>query len=319
MLQSFLERLQEGPILCDGAMGTQLYAKGGVSFDHSFDELTISQPDLVKSIHLDYIQVGAEIIQTNTFGANSVRLSSHGLEDKVQAISVRLSSHGLEDKVQAINEEGVALAREARRLTGSTVWIAGSVGPLGKGVAPQGPISPGQARGAFREQISALASGADLLILETFSDVAELKEAVLAAQEVCDLPIIAQMTYTEEANTSYGHSPEEIMAVVESLGVQVIGANCSVGSQPMLQVMKALARASRTHLSAQPNAGFPSLVGGRFFYLSSPEYMAQHARRMVEAGVAIVGGCCGTTPNHIKAMSLAIRGLRYQDSGKGCT
>ncbi|MBI4299475.1 MAG: bifunctional homocysteine S-methyltransferase/methylenetetrahydrofolate reductase [Chloroflexi bacterium] len=294
MPQSFLERLQDGPILCDGAMGTQLYSRGGIAFDRCFDELNLSQPDLVKAIHLDYIQSGAEIIQTNTFGANGIRLSNHGLEDKVEAI----------------NQAGVAIAREARRLTGGRVWIAGSVGSLDKGLAPLGSVSPGQARKVLQEQISTLANGVDLIILETFSDLREIKEAIIAVRQVCDLPIITQMTYTEEGKTSYGHSPEEIVETLEPLGIQVIGANCSVGPQPMLQVMEALAKVSQIPLSAQPNAGFPSLVGGRFFYLSSPEYMAQHARKMVEVGVAIIGGCCGTTPSHIKAMSHAIKGLR---------
>jgi homocysteine S-methyltransferase len=295
MPQSFLERLQHHPVLGDGAMGTQLYARAGVSFERCLEELNRSNPDLVKGVHLDYLRAGAEIIETNTFGANRVRLAAHGLQDAVEEI----------------NRQGVAIAREARRLTGQQVWVAGAVGPLGKRLVPLGPIAQAQARAAFRQQASALAAaGADLIMLETFSDLQELREAVLAAREACSLPLIAQMTLNEEGRTAEGVTPLEIVQALEELGVEVIGLNCSVGSQPMLEAVLEMAQAAHTPLCAQPNAGFPAYIGGRFVYRSSPEYMAEHARHMVEAGVAVIGGCCGTTPEHIARMRDALQGVR---------
>ena len=294
-MPDFLERLRQGPVLCDGAMGTQLYARRMLPVDHCFDELNLSDPELVKGVHLDYIQAGAEVIETNTFGANRLRLAAHGLADKVHQI----------------NAHGVALAREARRLTGQMVWIAGAVGPLGKALAPLGPVTRAQARKVFREQIAVLAQeGADVLILETFSDLQEIKEAIAAAQEVCPLPIVAQLTFTEEGRTTHGDTPEDIVTALEQLGIPVIGGNCSVGSEPMLRVMEQMAQSSHTPLSAQPNAGFPTYADGRFVYLSSPDYMAEWARRMVQVGVRLIGGCCGTTPDHIAAMRDAIHGLQ---------
>ena len=276
MGRAFLDRLQQGPVLCDGAMGTELYARADVAF-------------------LDYIQAGAEVIDTNTFGANRVRLAGHGLQDRVWET----------------NQAAVAVAREARRLTGQHVWIAGSIGPLGRPLAPVGPISPAHAREVFQEQAAALAeAGADLLILETFGDLREVREAVLAARAACDLPIVAQMTFTEEGRTPAGDVPADIVRTLEGLGVAAVGANCSVGSEPMLRVMEEMAQVARVPLAAQPNAGFPAYVGGRFIYLASPEYMARHARRMVEVGVSLVGGCCGTTPRHIAAMRDALRGVQ---------
>ncbi|MFQ5860758.1 MAG: bifunctional homocysteine S-methyltransferase/methylenetetrahydrofolate reductase [Dehalococcoidia bacterium] len=291
---SFLERLERGPVLGDGAVGTQLYARGGVTFDRCFDELNLSQPELVREIHLDYIRAGAEVIETNTFGANRFQLAAYGLATKVREI----------------NRQGVLLAREARNLGGRQVWIAGALGPLGKLLAPVGPLSAAHAREAFQEQAQSLMeAGVDLLILETFSDLREMREAVLAVQEMSDLPLIAQMTFTEDGTTAAGDSPAEIVRTLEELKVPVIGANCSVGSHLMLRVMEEMAQVSHTPLSAQPNAGFPAYVRGRFFYLSSPEYMAEHARRMVELGVSLVGGCCGTTPKHTAAMGEGLQGL----------
>ena len=196
MPEGFIERLRGGPVLCDGAMGTQLYERGGVTFDRCLDELNLSNPELVKSVHLDYIRAGAELIETNTFGANRPRLATHGLEDRVTEI----------------NEAAVQLAREARRLTGQRIWIAGSVSSLGRFLSPLGPVTPTQAQQVFREQIEALAkAGADLLILETFTDLREMREAILAAKEVCNLPIIAQMTFTEEGKTPAGDMPADIV------------------------------------------------------------------------------------------------------------
>ncbi|RME42056.1 MAG: bifunctional homocysteine S-methyltransferase/methylenetetrahydrofolate reductase [Chloroflexi bacterium] len=294
MVQPFLERLQQGPILCDGAMGTQLYARG-IPFEHCFDELNLRNPGIVRGIHLDYIRAGAEIIETNTFGANRIRLAKHDLEDKVREI----------------NRRGAEIARECAGRSDQPVYVAGSVGPLGKPLMPYGSISTQSAYEAFREQIEGLIEGGvDLLILETFPDLREMEQAVAAAKAVAEVPIIAQMTFGEDGTTIRGDEPAGIVARLEELGVDIIGANCSVGSQPMLAVVEQMAAVSSTPLSAQPNAGFPAYIEGRFVYLSSPEYMAGYAKRMVEAGAVIVGGCCGTTPEHIARMRDAIQDLR---------
>ncbi len=287
-------RLARGALLCDGAMGTLLYARG-VPFDQCFDALNLTQREMVLNIHLDYLRAGAEMIETNTFGANPHKLAAHGLGDRVRDI----------------NWHGAKLAKEARDIFGQPVFIAGSVGPLGKPVAPFGRILPAEARAAFRVQVDALVEGGvDVLILETFTDLTELLEAVRAAREACDLPVIAQMSFTEDGRTRYGHAPTEVVAALEGMGVDVIGANCSVGPVPMLEVIQQMVAAAHTPISAQPNAGFPTLVEGRYLYLSSPEHMATYARKMVESGALIVGGCCGTTPQHIAAIGQAIADLR---------
>ncbi|MDR5694297.1 MAG: bifunctional homocysteine S-methyltransferase/methylenetetrahydrofolate reductase [Armatimonadota bacterium] len=290
----FLERLEQGPILCDGAMGTMLYSRG-VPFDQCFDALNLTRRDLVQGIHLEYIQAGAEIIETNTFGANRIKLGQHGLEKSVRDI----------------NFWGAKIAKEARDIAGRSVFIAGSVGPLGKPLAPFGLVSPEEAREIFQEQIEALVEGGvDLLILETFFDLRELEQAVRVAKETCDLPIIAQMTFNEEGRTIMGNTPEEVVAVLDALGADVIGANCSTGPQPVYTVMLEMLKVSRKPLSAQPNAGYPARIEGRFIYPSTPAYMADYARRMVQAGVRVVGACCGTTPEHIAAIREAIQDLR---------
>ena len=289
--ESFQARLDRGPLLADGAMGTMLYARG-VPFDQCFDALNVDRPDLVTAIHREYIAAGAELIETNTFGANRFKLSLHGLEDRVRATNVA----------------GAAAARAAREAFGRWVWIAGSIGPIGRPLAPLGTVKAGEARQAFAAQAKALAEGGvDLLIFETFSDLHELTEGVAAAKEVTGLPIIAQMTFTHEGKTLLGHTPAEIVARLEELGVAVIGANCSVGSQGVLEVMEQMVLVSRTPLSAMPNAGFPAYVSGRIIYFSAPQYMADYARQMVELGVTVVGGCCGTTPEHIQAMREVLR------------
>jgi len=299
----FHARLGRGPLVCDGAMGTLLYARG-VPFDHCFDELNVSQRELVLSVHLDYLRAGAEMVETNTFGANAVRLAAHGLADRVRDF----------------NRHGAKLAKEARDIFGRPVLIAGSVGPLGRPVAPYGRITPPEARAAFRAQIDALVEGGvDLLILETFADLTEILEAMRAAREACDLPVIAQMTFTEDGRTRYGHSPAEIVAALEGLGADVIGANCSVGPVPMLEVIQQMAAVARTPLSAQPNAGFPTLVEGRYLYLSSPEHVAAYARKMVASGALVVGGCCGTTPEHIAAVVRAVADLQPGDAAGPAT
>jgi len=287
----FLERLKKGVILCDGAMGTLLYSRG-ISFERSFDELNLSNPKIVQSIHQDYIKAGAEIIETNTFGANRFRLQAFGLENKVNQINVK----------------GAKIAREAREIEGETVFVAGSIGPLGKPLAPIGRITQEQALDAFSEQAEALLEGGvDLFIIETISDLKEMIQAIKAVKNVCQLPIVAQMTFGEDGNTLMGNTPEEVALGLEKLGVKVVGANCSVGPQRILDVIGRMAKTTKLSLSAQPNAGFPKMVNGRFIYLSSPTYFAEYAKKLTRFGVKIIGGCCGTTPEHIKAMAKAIK------------
>ena len=290
MPAEFGARLKQSPILCDGAMGTLLYSKG-VFINRSYDELNVSQPDLIRGIHHEYLQAGAEIIETNTFGANSFRLGRHSLADKVAEI----------------NRAGVRLAREAAK--SFDVWVAGSVGPLGTRIEPLGKTSFEEARAAFREQIAALAeSGVDLLILETFGYLEEIRQAILAARDVnSSIPIIAQVTIDEDGNCLDGSDPETFAPKLAEWGAEVIGCNCSVGPVAMLDAIERVHAATSLPLAAQPNAGIPRSVDGRNIYLCSPEYMASYARKFVAAGVRVVGGCCGTTPDHIRKMKGALR------------
>src|SRR5579864_379690 len=285
-----LERLKTSAVLCDGAMGTLLYSKG-VFINRCYDELNLSQPDLIRGIHHEYLQAGAEIIETNTFGANSFRLERHGLADRVRDISFA----------------GAKLAREAAK--SFDAWVAGSVGPLGIRIEPLGKTSFEEARAAFREQIAALLEGGvDALILETFGYVEELHQAYQAARELNPrIPIIAQVTVDEDANCLDGSAPEIFAPRLEEWGVDVIGCNCSVGPVAMLEAMERVRGSTKVPISAQPNAGIPRSVEGRNIYLCSPEYMASYARKFVAAGVRLVGGCCGTTPDHIRVMKSALR------------
>jgi homocysteine S-methyltransferase len=290
MASDFLSRLSKSPILCDGAMGTLLYANG-VFINRSYDELNLSQPDMIRSVHQDYLQAGAEIIETNTFGANSYRLARHSIADKVRDI----------------NRAGAHLAREAAK--SFDVWVAGSVGPLGIRIEPLGKTSFAEARTAFREQIAALAEGGvDLLILETFGYLEELHQAMLAARDVNPkLPIVASVTVDEESNCLDGSDPETFAAKLTDWGADVIGCNCSIGPVAMLDAIERVRAVTSLPLAAQPNAGMPRSVEGRNIYLCSPEYMASYARKFVAAGVRLVGGCCGTTPDHIRVMKSALR------------
>jgi methionine synthase / methylenetetrahydrofolate reductase(NADPH) len=290
MSADFLTRIKQSPILCDGAMGTLLYAKG-IFINRSYDELNLSQPDLIRGIHHDYLQAGAEIIETNTFGANAFRLGRHSLTDKVKDV----------------NLAGARLAREAAK--SFDVWVAGSVGPLGTRIEPLGKTSFGEARDAFGEQIAALVEGGvDLLILETFGYLEEIHQAMLVAQEVApSLPVVAQVTIDEDGNCLDGSDPETFVPKLEEWGADVIGCNCSVGPVAMLDAMERVRAATSLPLAAQPNAGIPRSVEGRNIYLCSPEYMASYARKFVAAGVRLVGGCCGTTPDHIRVMKSALR------------
>src|SRR5215469_16294938 len=290
MAADFLARIKQSPVLCDGAMGTLLYDKG-IFINRSYDELNLSQPDLIRGIHHEYLQAGAEIIETNTFGANSFRLGRHSLADKVRDI----------------NRAGARLAREAAKSL--DVWVAGSVGPLGTRIEPLGKTSFHEARAAFREQIEALAEGGvDLLILETFGYLEEIHQAILAARDVApSLPVVAQVTIDEDGNCLDGSDPETFAPKLAEWGADVIGCNCSVGPVAMLEAMERVRAVSSLPLAAQPNAGIPRSVEGRNIYLCSPEYMASYARKFIAAGVRVVGGCCGTTPEHIRTMKSALR------------
>jgi len=271
-------------------MGTLLYSKG-IFINRCYDELNVSQPDLIRGIHHEYLQAGAEVIETNTFGGNAVRLERHGLRDKVHDI----------------NFHGARLAKEAAKSFDS--WVAGAVGPLGIRIEPLGKMSFQEARDIFREQIAALLEGGvDLLILETFGYIDELHQAIHAARELYPrIPVVAQVTLDEESNCLDGSTPEIFAPRIEEWGADVIGCNCSVGPVTMLDSVERIRAATSLPLSAQPNAGIPRSVEGRNIYLCSPEYMASYARKFVTAGVRLVGGCCGSTPEHIRVMKSALR------------
>ena len=290
MPADLIARLKQAPVLCDGAMGTLLYSKG-VFINRCYDELNLSQPDLIRDIHREYLQAGAEVIETNTFGANPFRLARHSLANRVRDI----------------NLAGVRLAKEAAK--SFDVWVAGSVGPLGVRIEPLGKTSFEEARVAFREQIAALVEGGiDVLILETFGYAEELHQAVLAAREVNpEILLVAQVTIDEDGNCLDGSTPEVVARHLEDWGADVIGCNCSVGPVAMLEAMERIRAVTSLPLSAQPNAGIPRSVEGRNIYLCSPEYMANYTQEFIAAGVRLIGGCCGTTPDHIRAMKSALR------------
>ena len=272
----------------DGAMGTMLYARG-VYINRSFDELNLTAPELVLGIHKEYVRAGAEILETNTYGANKVKLTGHGLDGKVSEITQRAAE----------------IAREA---AGDSVYVAGAIGPLGIRIEPYGPTSVDEARAIFRASAEGLiAGGIDLFILETFSDIAEIRTAIAAVREFSDLPIVAQMAIDMNGNTLYGTSPEVIAQRLEEWGADVVGLNCSVGPQAILSAIERMRSATSLKLSAQPNAGLPREVDGRTMYMCSPEYMAKYAKRLIQAGVKFIGGCCGTTPEHIKLIANAVR------------
>jgi homocysteine S-methyltransferase len=290
MPQNLIERLKHSPVLCDGAMGTLLYAKG-IFINRCYDELNLSQPELIRSVHHDYLQAGAEIVETNTFGANSFRLARHSLADRVREI----------------NLAGAHVAREAAK--SFDVWVAGSIGPLGVRIEPLGKTSFEEARAAFREQVEALVEGGvDLLMLETFGYLEELHQAVLACRDVnSKIPIVAQVTIDEDGNCLDGADPSVFTARLTEWNVDVLGINCSVGPVAMLDAIERVRALTPLPLAAQPNAGMPRSVEGRNIYLCSPEYMASYTRKFVAAGVQLIGGCCGTTPDHIRAMKSALR------------
>ncbi|MGH9488686.1 MAG: bifunctional homocysteine S-methyltransferase/methylenetetrahydrofolate reductase [Terriglobales bacterium] len=280
MATDFLQQVQERVLISDGAMGTMLYARG-VFINRSFDELNLSQAAVVKEIHTAYAHAGAEIIETNTFGASPVALEKYGLREQMAAI----------------NRAGVELARECA----GDAWVAGAIGPLGVFLEPLGKLSFAEAREAFRQQAAALAeAGADLLMLETFGQVRELREALAGARAACALPLVAQITIDDEGRALDGTPAGEAARRMDAWGADVIGINCSGGPVGMLEALEQMARATHKPLIAQPNAGKPRNVDGRNLYMVSPEYLADYARQFIAAGAKIVGGCCGTTPEHIK-------------------
>ena len=286
-------------IVFDGAMGTMLYQRG-VFINQCYDELSLRAPDLVRGVHEEYVKAGAEVLETNSFGANRFKLAHFGLEREVASING-------------------AAARVAREAAGDVALVAGAVGPLGVRLEPYGPTSLEEARAAFEEQIAALRDGGvDCLILETFADLDEVTQAVLAARAVAPaLPLIAQMTVDVEGVTVFGVTPEDVARSLDALGADVIGLNCSVGPQIILEAIERMAAVTRRKLSAMPNAGMPREVGGRKMYMASPEYMATYARHLLQAGAKVIGGCCGTTPAHIHAMVEGIRPLVPRSSRDG--
>ena len=291
----------ERPVLCDGAMGTVIYARG-VFINRCYDELNLSDPALILAIHEEYLQSGAEIVETNTFGANRFRLARHGLAERTAEI----------------NTAGVKLARQAadhiKDKQAGDAWIAGSVGPLGVRLEPLGKVGLEEARAAFSEQIAALSSaGVDLLMIETMPALNEAREALLAARETApDLPVFVMVTVDDDGNCLDGSTPEQAAALLTEWGADVIGCNCSTGPSTVLTAIEAMRAATDLPLVAMPNAGMPRAVEGRNIYLCSPEYMASFARKAIKAGAQYVGGCCGTTPNHIRAMNSAIRAIDAQ-------
>jgi homocysteine S-methyltransferase len=291
-MPDFRELLDDGrPHLFDGAMGTMLYSRG-VYINRCYDELNVSQPDLVRDVHRAYVKAGAEILETNSYGANRPKLARHGLEDRVAEI----------------NESA---ARVARQAAGDRVHVAGAIGPLGLRIEPYGPTSTAEARGFFREQAAALAAGgADLFVLETFVDLEEIRQAILGARDAApDLPIVAQMVVREDGRTLYGTDAAMIAERLAEWGAEVVGLNCSVGPNAMLNVAERMLAGTDRPLSMQPNAGLPRDVDGRTIYMASPEYMGEYTARLLRRGVRFVGGCCGTTPEHTARMSAALRML----------
>ncbi|MBP6004137.1 MAG: bifunctional homocysteine S-methyltransferase/methylenetetrahydrofolate reductase [Pyrinomonadaceae bacterium] len=290
-MKTFREMIDsDGVYVFDGAMGTRLYDKG-IYINRSYDELNIAAPDLVREVHEEYVAAGADIIETNSFGATRNNLQPYGLESKLHEINV-------------------AAARLAREAAGTKALVAGAIGPLGLRLEPFGPTSFDEARAMYREQAAGLLEGGvDLFVLETFSDLTLIEQAIRAVQELCDLPIVAQMTIQMDGKTIYGDTPEHFTQKLDELGVDVIGLNCGVGPTHVLSALERMREATDKPLSAQPNAGLPRDVQGRQFYMGSPEYMATFAKRFVQAGASFVGGCCGTTPTHIKLISDSIRSI----------
>jgi len=286
---TFLDCLERRRVLLfDGAMGTMLYAKG-VYINQCYDSLNLHAAPLVRGVHQEYVDAGADVIETNTFGANRVKLTAHGFDADLETI----------------NRQGVALAREA---AGDNVFVAGAMGPLGLKIEPWGPTSVDEAREIFTEQARALAAeGVDLFVLETFGDLNEIHQALTAIRGVSDLPVVAQMTLQEDGNSLYGTPPELFAKRLEEWGADVVGVNCSVGPKVALEAAERILQVTSLPVVTQPNAGSPQNIEGRNIYLASPEYFEEFAKRFLQAGVRVLGGCCGTTPDHVRAMRKAIQ------------
>src|SRR6185503_7891078 len=286
-MKPFLEAIDERVLVCDGAMGTMLYAKG-VFINRCFDALNLAEPSKVAEVHRDYVRAGSDVIETNTFGANRIKLRGFG-----QA-----------DHLREINLQGAKLAKAA---AGGQAYVAGAIGPLGIRIEPWGKTGRDEAEAYFREQAEALlAGGVDLFVLETFRDLTEVRAAIAAIRGVCDLPVVAQMTIEEDGNSLDGTPPEQFAPALEPYA-DIIGVNCSIGPAPMLERIERISTITRARLAAQPNAGRPRDIEGRNIYLASPEYIASYARRFMTHGVRLVGGCCGTTPEHIRQIKTAVK------------
>jgi homocysteine S-methyltransferase len=276
--------------LFDGAMGTMLYAKG-VFINKCYDELNLRNPEIVLEVHKQYVRAGAEIVETNTYGANRVKLRGFGIEDDLRDINLRA-------------------AEIARKAAGDNVYVAGGIGPLGIRIEPYGPTALDEARAFFREQAEALRDGGvDLFVCETFSNVSEMEQAIAAIRDVCSLPVVAQMTIGVDGRTIFGDTPRTLAQRLDRAGADVIGLNCSVGPDLLLDAIEEMAAVTAKKISCQPNAGLPRDVNGRQMYMASPEYFAKYAKRLIHKGVKFIGGCCGTTPEHIKMMADAVRPL----------
>ncbi|MCH7674015.1 bifunctional homocysteine S-methyltransferase/methylenetetrahydrofolate reductase [candidate division KSB1 bacterium] len=288
--KNFLKELEKRVILFDGATGTMLYNRG-VFINQCFDQVNLTNSRLIKEIHTDYANAGADVLQTNTFGANQFKLAQHGLSDSLEEI----------------NYQGAKLARE---VAGNQLFVAGSVGPLGIKIEPWGKLSRKEANDAFKEQGQALLNGGvDLFVLETFSDLSEIEQAILALRELADLPIIAEMTIDESGNSLYGTATETFTHQLDKWGADVVGINCSVGPPPMMDALEKMVHVTKKPIIIQPNAGNPRVVEERNMYLASAEYMGEYALRFIKAGARLVGGCCGTTPEYIKTMEKSVRML----------
>lgn len=302
MAHPLIERLSSGPLLGDGAMGTMLYSLG-VSIDENFDHLNLTHPELVAQVHRAYLNAGSDLLETNTFGANRFRLDAAGLGNQVLAV----------------NKKAARIAREEREISGKSTIIAGAIGPTNRTIEPYGQVTRLQIRDAFREQIDALLEGGvDCLIFETFGSIDEIEEALAAAREACDLPLIAMMTFAEDGVTVAGNDVCDVITRLGAFNPEVIGGNCSVGPSRLLNVMQSMHshyadRSGEQALACMPNAGWPAHSGGRVIYPSTPEYFAEFARQAVETGVGLIGGCCGTTPDHIAAMRAALDGGKVDD------
>jgi len=290
-MKTFRKLLETDSIyVFDGAMGTRLYDKG-IYINRSYDELNLTSPDLVREVHEEYVRAGADILETNSFGATRHKLQAYGLEGKIHEINA-------------------AAARIAREAAGGKALVAGAIGPLGLRIEPFGPTSFDDAKEIYKEQVAGLLEGGvDLFILETFSELPVIEQAIKAVKELSDLPIVAQMTIQMDGKTTFGTTSEVFTARLGELGVDVIGLNCGVGPTHVLSALEKMRDVTEKPLSAQPNAGLPRDVQGRQFYMGSPEYMATFAKRFVQAGAKFVGGCCGTTPTHIKLIADAIRSI----------